>query len=165
MTDLTKDTERQFPFDDNIYKTRQHFARTGTVSITAVADGPGANVIITAAGHEYTPGDIITQAATTDYDGDFVVQAINGDDYEIIETFNITQTGTTQFDSDIVGKLLYVARAHPKTKDADEKWQIRKNLYDAAGLLIGSDFAQSNGNETNGFHFIWDNRFTFTYGA
>lgn len=165
MTDLTKDTERQFPFDDTIFKTRKHYARTGTVPITAVADGGGGEITVSAAGHEYTPGDIITQAGTTSYNGDFVVQSVSGDTYNVIDTFVATETGTTQFDVDIVGKLLFEGKAHPKIAESTEEWQIHKNLYDAAGILVGSDFAQSGGKETNGFRFAWSKRFILTYGT
>ena len=164
VTGLSKDTERLHPFNDTIYKTRKAVPRSGTVAITAVADGPGGNVIITAPGHGYQKGDPITQAATTDYDGDFIVQLIDGDDYQIIETFVATRTGTTIYNTALSTLILYEGKARIPSKDADEEWQIRKNLYDAAGVLLGSNFPQIGGVESNLYKFIWDNRDTLSFG-
>ncbi len=165
MTGLSKETERRFPFDDTVYKTRQSIYRSGTVAITAVADGPGGNIVITAPGHGYIVGDLITQAATTDYDGDFVVQVVNGDDYEIIETFNLTRTGTTEFRTALQGLVRYLGKALIGVANSVAEWQIKENIYTVAGILTGTNFAQNSGTEDNSFIFKWDDRATFTYGA
>lgn len=165
MTGLSKETERRHPFDSSIYKTRQDIYRSGTVAITAVVDGPGGNVIITAPGHGYIVNDLITQAATTDYDGDFVVQVVDGDDYQIIETFVLTRTGTTEFRTALQGLVRYVGKALIGIADSVAEWQVKENIYTVAGVLTGVDFAQNSSTEDNSFIFTWNDRATFTYGA
>ena len=59
-----------------------------TQAITAFADGGGGEVTVTSAGHGLSAGDYITISGTTNYNDVYEVQSVDGNNFNITETFN-----------------------------------------------------------------------------
>jgi len=73
--------------------------RPSSGSISAVANGPSTKVTITAAGHGQPESGTVIIAGTTDYDGTFVISNVTENTFDIIETWNVTSTGTFKADN------------------------------------------------------------------
>lgn len=63
-------------------------------SITAIADGGGGELEITAAGHDLSIGEYVSLVGGTGYAGIHRVNDVDGDDFEITGVFGSTGTGT-----------------------------------------------------------------------
>lgn len=70
------------------------FVAGETNAFTAVADGGGGEITITATGHGFQAGEHVTISGTTNYNGNYEVQSINGNDFNITATYVATETGT-----------------------------------------------------------------------
>lgn len=141
---------------------------TTAVSITAAADAGGGLVTFSAAGHDFSLGDVITQSTfvtNTDYNDDFtVVSAVPGVSYTVAVTWGSTEAGSVVYHSAVQGKLHYVGRALPGTAEDAEGWIMHRHLYDIAGFASGQNFAVG-GAETNQPAFKWSDRATYEYGT
>lgn len=73
--------------------------RPSSGSISAFSNGPATKVTITSAAHGQREGATVVIAGTTDYDGTFVISNVTDDTFDIIETWNITRTGTFTADN------------------------------------------------------------------
>jgi hypothetical protein len=67
---------------------------TWTKGITAVADAGGGEVTVTVVAHRLANGSTVTQAGTTDYNGDYLISDVTADTYKITATWVSSQTGT-----------------------------------------------------------------------
>ena len=56
-------------------------------TITAYADGGSGEVTVTSASHDLAAGDYVTIDGTTNYDGIYEVESIDGDDFTVIATW------------------------------------------------------------------------------
>lgn len=65
----------------------------------------------------------------------------------------------TQVEYDAAGAPLYIGRALAGSLTSEERWQIVKCTYDAAGNLTARQFAGGD----NDYSAIWDDRATYTY--
>jgi len=86
------------PFDTEKYNTQDEMLLLQTLSngsIASAADGSVAGTVeCTDTAHGLITGDVITQAGTTEYDGEYEVTVLTVDVYSIVETFTSTVTGT-----------------------------------------------------------------------
>lgn len=68
--------------------------RTSSGNITAAAQSGGTKVTITSAAHGQPEGGTVTISGTTDYNGTFVISNVTENTFDIIDTWNVTRTGT-----------------------------------------------------------------------
>ena len=60
--------------------------------------------------------------------------------------------------------LIYKGLARPGSDSADAVWQISFYTYDMSNNVISIQWPQdANGNSSNDYQFIWDNRASLTY--
>jgi len=64
-----------------------------TKAITATANAGGGEVTVTSAAHGRTQGDIVSITGTTDYNGDFEIQSVATNTFNIIAAYTSSQTG------------------------------------------------------------------------
>lgn len=68
---------------------------------TAVADAGGGDITVTSSGHGLVVGQYVRIEGTTNYDGEYVVQAVTTDTFDVTATYVSTETGT--WDSNLIG--------------------------------------------------------------
>ena len=89
---------------------------TTCVAITAFADAGSGYTTVTASGHGFSDGDTCYIGSTRNYDGEYTVSGVAGDDFNIIKTFVADDaTGACSTVDDSITEALSVG---------DEVWQV-----------------------------------------
>ena len=65
-----------------------------TNSITAVVDGGSGEITVTAAGHTFLADEYITITGTTNYNGYYQINSVDGNNFNVTATYVATETGT-----------------------------------------------------------------------
>lgn len=112
-------------------------------SISAIADGGGGEITVTAAGHGLSAGEIVSLVGDTGYDELYEVQSVDGNDFNVTAVYSATGTGT------------YIRGINFTVLSGAE------GIYEAGGGFTGNN---STGGATFYFYIVKNTTATIVFG-